>query len=89
LRISPEDAARLHVADAQRVRLISRYGEVELSAEICDRVRSGQLFTTFHSTVGWVNSVTGPHRDRFVQTPEYKVCAVRLEAVALHTAAQR
>ena len=82
LQISAEDAARLNVADGQQVRIASRYGRVELSAEICDRVLPGQLFATFQSTAGWINFVTGPHRDRFVQTPEYKVCAVRVEPLA-------
>jgi formate dehydrogenase major subunit len=79
LQISSRDAERLNISDGRKVRISSRYGQVELSAAICDRVLPGQLFTTFQSTGGWVNCVTGPHRDRFVQTPEYKLCAVRVE----------
>jgi predicted molibdopterin-dependent oxidoreductase YjgC len=79
LQISSRDAEQLCVTDGQKVRISSRYGQVELPAVISDRVLPGQLFATFQSTTGWVNCVTGPHRDRFVQTPEYKVCAVRLE----------
>jgi formate dehydrogenase major subunit len=79
LQISPIDAERLNIVDGKIVIVTSRYGQVALSAAICDRVRPGELFSTFHSTIGWVNKVTGPHRDRFVQTPEYKVCAVRVE----------
>jgi formate dehydrogenase major subunit len=79
LQISTHDAKRLSISEGQKVRISSRYGQVELPAAICDRVLPGQLFATFQSTAGWVNCVTGPHRDRFVQTPEYKVCAVRVE----------
>jgi formate dehydrogenase major subunit len=82
LQISTRDAERLNLSDGQKVRISSRYGQVEMSAAVCDRVLSGQLFATFQSTAGWVNFVTSPHRDRFVQTPEYKVCAVRVERVS-------
>jgi formate dehydrogenase major subunit len=79
LQISPIDAERMDIADGQMVTVTSRYGQVALAAAVGDRVRPGELFSTFQSTIGWVNNVTGPHRDRFVQTPEYKVCAVRIE----------
>jgi formate dehydrogenase major subunit len=79
LQISAHDAQRLNISHGQQVRISSRYGQVDLSAAISDRVLAGQLFATFQSTASWVNLVTGPHRDRFVQTPEYKVCAVRVE----------
>jgi formate dehydrogenase major subunit len=81
LQISSCDAERLHISHGQKVRISSRYGQVELPAAISDRVLPGQLFATFQSTAGWVNCVTGPHRDRFVQTPEYKMCAVRVERI--------
>jgi formate dehydrogenase major subunit len=44
-----------------------------------DRVGAGQLFTTFSDPGTALNRVTGPHRDRVTNTPEYKVTAVRLE----------
>jgi predicted molibdopterin-dependent oxidoreductase YjgC len=41
--------------------------------------RSGELFATFHSHCVSLNFVDGPHRDRFVKSPEYKATAVRVE----------
>jgi formate dehydrogenase major subunit len=82
LRISAEDAARLGIADGQKVRVASRYGETAIAATVGDDVRPGELFATFQSPEVFLNRVTGPHRDRFVQTPEYKVTAVRVEPVA-------
>jgi formate dehydrogenase major subunit len=80
LQISAEDAGRLAIASGQNVRVVSRFGEAIITATISDAVRAGELFTTFQSPDLWINFLTGPHRDRFVHTPEYKVTAVRIEA---------
>ena len=79
LDISPEDAKRLQVQNGERVRVRSRYGEATLPIRIMPSVRSGELFTTFHTSEIFLNRVTSPHRDRYVKTPEFKVTAVRIE----------
>ncbi len=81
LDIAPEDAARLGVVEAELVRVISRHGEVSLPVRVDARVQCGQLFATFHSTAAWVNLVTGPGRDAFTGTPDYKVTAVRIASL--------
>lgn len=78
LDISPADAARLELRDGQPVRLRSRYGEATLPIKINQAVKTGELFTTFHTAETFLNFVTGPHRDGFVGAPEYKVTAVNL-----------
>ena len=55
------------------------YGAAVLPARFSAAVVAGQLFATFHTTEVFLNAVTGPHRDRVVGTPEYKVTAVRIE----------
>jgi formate dehydrogenase major subunit len=79
LDISPSDAAALGVRDGERVRLLSRYGRADLPLCINLSVRPGELFATFHTTALFLNQVTSPRRDRRVQTPEYKLTAVRIE----------
>jgi formate dehydrogenase major subunit len=79
LDMAPADAARLGLADGARVRVRSRYGEVELPLRISASMRPGQLFTTFHRPDLHVNRLTSPHRDRLAHTPEYKVTAVQVE----------
>jgi formate dehydrogenase major subunit len=79
LDIAPEDAAHLGLHDGDRVRVRSRHGGTELPVRSDARVRPGQLFATFHTAAAFLNCVTGPHRDGRVQTPEYKVTAVRIE----------
>ena len=81
LQIAPVDAQRLGIVDGQPVRVRSRYGEITIDAEITGSVKAGELFATFQSPQVFLNRLTGRNRDRFVQTPEYKITAVRIEPV--------
>ena len=78
LDISPVDASRLGLRAGQRVNVVSRYGECTLPLRIMDNVKEGELFATFHDAASQVNRITSSHRDRLVNTPEYKVTAVHL-----------
>jgi formate dehydrogenase major subunit len=77
--ISSADAGRLGVAEGDLVRLVSRYGSAVLPAHVTAAMQPGQLFATFQSPQVFLNTLTGPHRDADVATPEYKVTAVRIE----------
>jgi formate dehydrogenase major subunit len=79
LELAPEDAERLGIADRATVRVRSRYGETTLPAHVTNRVPPGVVFATFSDPAVSINRVTGPHRDRVTNTPEYKVTAVRVE----------
>ncbi len=79
LNISPLDAKKLGIFDGEIVRVKSFYGEIEMPVEISTAVRQGELFATFHSPQIFLNRITSPNRDRFVQTPEFKVTAVAVE----------
>ncbi len=79
LDIHPDDARRLGLQEGQRVRVASRYGEARLPARLTAAVKPGEVFATFHTAELFLNRVTGPIRDRYTETPEYKVTAVRLE----------
>jgi formate dehydrogenase major subunit len=79
LEVSPTDAERLGLREGAIVTVRSRYGAVRLPVSVTSRVRSGELFTTFHTADAFVNRLTGPRRDAVTGTPEYKVTAVRIE----------
>jgi formate dehydrogenase major subunit len=79
LEIAPADAVELSLHDGDFVRVVSRYGTAELRLSLTGRVKRGELFATFHTPETCLNRVTGPHGDRIVGTPEYKVTAVRVE----------
>ncbi len=81
VEISPEDARRLRLAEGQRVWVRSRRGQMQARAAITPRVPPGVVFGTFHFPGPHnVNNVTNPALDPRSKIPEYKVCAVRVEA---------
>jgi formate dehydrogenase major subunit len=82
LDVAPADGERLRARDGEPFRVVSRYGSAVLSIRISPTVEAGQLFATFQNPDVRLNTVTGPHRDRAVGTPEYKRTAVRIERVA-------
>jgi formate dehydrogenase major subunit/formate dehydrogenase alpha subunit len=82
VEISPEDAARIGLNGQTLVRVISRRGEMVARALVTDRVSLGLVFGSFHFPGRQnVNNLTIAALDPVAKIPEYKVCAVRLEAV--------
>jgi len=79
--INPIDAERLGVKEGSRVRITSRRGSVEIKATITDRSQEGTVFTTYNYVETPVNFLTLDALDRLSRTPEYKLCAVRVEVV--------
>jgi formate dehydrogenase major subunit len=79
LQVSPTDAAHLGLEEGETVRLRSEQGHADLPVRISDRVKDGEVYTTFHSTRVFLNQITTSHRDRYTKTPEYKITAVRIE----------
>jgi formate dehydrogenase alpha subunit len=90
VEISSDDAAKLAVENGAAVRLTSRRGEMLARALVTGRVAEGVIFANFH--------FPGPHNanyltlgalDPVAKIPEYKVCAVRVEAVGDRAPADR
>ncbi|CAN5590145.1 formate dehydrogenase subunit alpha [soil metagenome] len=82
LQISKADSERLAITNGEKVRLRSKYGEAFLPVEVTDKVKTGELFASFHDPKVFLNYATGPTRDRFTQAPEFKVTAVQVEKLA-------
>jgi formate dehydrogenase alpha subunit len=80
VEISPEDADRLGLGKSERVRVVSRRGEIETNAWITRRVPPGTVFIPFHFSEAAANVLTNPALDPVAKIPEYKVCAVKVEA---------
>jgi formate dehydrogenase major subunit len=83
LEMHPDDMARLGFHQNQLVRLVSARSQAILPATASDRVRLGELFTSFHFPESDVNSLLSSSADESSKCPEYKVSAVRVEAVGL------
>ena len=81
VEISPEDAAKIGLDGDCWVRLTSRRGEMFARAIVTDRVSPGVLFGNFHFPGQHnINNLTIAAVDPVAKIPEYKVCAVAVEA---------
>ncbi|MCK2087845.1 formate dehydrogenase subunit alpha [Thauera aromatica] len=77
----PADLARLGVAAGGRVALQTRRGRIELEARADEGVRAGTVFMAFCYREAAANLLTQPALDPFGKIPEFKYCALRVEAV--------
>ncbi len=82
VEINPEDAGRLGIEDGSPVKVSSRRGEVKAVARVTERSRPGTVFMTFHFPDSLTNILTSPGMDPKARTPEYKVAAVKVEALS-------
>jgi assimilatory nitrate reductase catalytic subunit len=78
------DLAELHGLDeGTRVRVSSRRGHAEALVRITDTIRADTVFMPFHwGGLGSANRLTNPALDPVSRMPEFKVCAVSLQAIA-------
>jgi len=80
VEIHPSDAERLGIQDGQAVKVTSRRGTLQAKAKVTTRSDQGMIFMNFHFHEAAVNLLTNPALDPIGKIPEYKVCAVRVEA---------
>ncbi|MBE2260577.1 MAG: formate dehydrogenase subunit alpha, partial [Rhodobacteraceae bacterium] len=77
--VSDQDLRRLGLADGERVRLVTRRGEIEVSAHADPAVAPGSLWLPFCFHEAAANRLTNPVLDPYGKIPEFKFCAVRME----------
>ena len=77
--IHPEDAEKLGVEEEGFIRVTSRRGSILTRVNITNRVKPGMIFMTFHYKETPTNELTNAAFDPVSKTPEYKVCAVKIE----------
>jgi formate dehydrogenase major subunit len=87
--VNPDDAARLGLADGDFARVVSRRGEVELEVCVSHRETPGSCFIPFHFREAAANVLTIDEIDPFGKIPEFKFCAVRIEAAGSRTTGRR
>ncbi|HEX6445576.1 MAG TPA: formate dehydrogenase subunit alpha [Streptosporangiales bacterium] len=78
----PKDAAERGLSHGQRVRVRSRRGTIELQVRISHREQLGNCFIPFHFREAAANLLTIDEIDPFGKIPEFKFCAVQVEALA-------
>lgn len=84
LDLSPEDIARLGLAEGEPVRIVSRRGEVEAPVRADPGLRAGLAFMTFHfgDDVA-TNRLTIDATDPKSGTAEFKATAIRVERLGV------
>ncbi len=81
VEMHPDDAARIGLDGAQRVRVVSRRGEIEVAVRLTEHIRPGVVFIPFHYAEAAANVLTHAALDPVAKIPELKVCAVRVEPI--------
>ncbi len=79
--LNPKDARRLGIQDGEKIKVVSRRGEVVTKVWVTKRVPPGVLFMTLHYRESPTNVLTNGAYDKVTKTYEYKVCGVRVEAL--------
>jgi formate dehydrogenase major subunit len=82
LEINPVDAETLGIEDGEDIRVSSRRGSLITRAQVTNRVPPGLTFITFHFTESPGNILTNSAADTVTKTPEFKMCAVKVEKIA-------
>ncbi len=81
-QVNAVDAGKMGLKNGDRIKVMSRRGEVITPICIGDIVPPGSLFMDFHFQNANSNQVLGTFLDPISKTPDYKVCAVKLEKCA-------
>ncbi|MGI5395047.1 molybdopterin oxidoreductase family protein [Streptomyces sp. CA-251251] len=82
VELHPRLAARLGAAEGDPLAVVSRRGRAVAPARITTGIRPDTVFMPFHwPGEGRANTLTNPALDPTSRMPEFKVCAVRIEAV--------
>jgi len=88
VELHPKLAAKLGIADGERVRVSSRRGALELTAQVVATIRPDTVFIPYH----WpgarsANLLTLRAYDPVAGIPEFKVAAVRIDKLEIPRAA--
>ncbi len=79
--INPRQAKELGIIQGERIKVFSRRGEIEIKADLSERMEGNTIFIPFHFVESAANRLTNPVFDPIAQIPEFKVCAVKIEKV--------
>jgi predicted molibdopterin-dependent oxidoreductase YjgC len=80
VELNPADALALGVGDGEEVLVSSRRGSLRIAVRLSSRVARRQVFIPMHYREAAANLLTNPALDPYAGIPEFKVCAVRVEA---------
>lgn len=79
--VSPQDAERLGIKERSLLKISSRRGSIEVRATITERSQLGTIFIPYHFAEVPVNNLTLNNLDRLSRSPQYKICAIKVEVL--------
>lgn len=79
--ICAADATALGIEDKSWLRITSRRGSIKVRVAISERSQEGTIFIPYHYEEAPVNQLTLNSLDRLSRSPEYKVCAIKVERI--------
>jgi predicted molibdopterin-dependent oxidoreductase YjgC len=82
MEIHQRDASALGVKDREVVRVSSRKGSIEITAQVTDRSMPGSVFIPFHFFEESANRLTHAEADPIGTIPAFRVCAVKVEPLS-------
>lgn len=74
-----DDGEKLGISTGDKIKVVSRRGEVEIKARLTSKVAPGIVFIPMHYREAAANVITNDALDPVVKIPEFKVCAVKIE----------
>ncbi len=80
VEISSGDATRLGITDGQMVNVCSRRGRIKAKLQVSGKAVDGTIFIPFHFAKAAANRLTSSELDPTAKIPEFKVCAINIEA---------
>jgi formate dehydrogenase major subunit len=81
VQMHPLDIARFGLAPGDMVRVASRRGTIDIKVRSDSAVAQGVVFIPFAYVEAAANLLTNPKLDPFGKIPEFKFCAVKVEAL--------
>jgi assimilatory nitrate reductase catalytic subunit len=89
VEMHPDTARGLGIASGDMVRLTTRRGRAVMKARVTPDIRRDTFFVPFHWSGGAsANALTHAALDPVSRIPEFKVCAVRAEKLAVESVAR-
>jgi formate dehydrogenase major subunit len=80
VEVHPDDLSKTGLNDGQQITVRSRRGAIRLPARSSQSVLPGCIFIPFHFREAAANVLTSDALDPYGKIPEFKFCAVRIEA---------
>ena len=74
----PEDAMKLDFKHGERVKILSRQGEINTILTVSEQVLPGELFMPFHYSESPVNRLTRDELDPYSKIAPFKLTACRV-----------